>query len=113
VAIFAALLERYTAQAKAALGVHIGATDPTVYARLAAMRAGFQAGGDDLPTATARALKMMDLQVGGQAAMIGFERAFFLGGVLFLLAIPLVLLLEGHSPTKASAPDPEHMAVEL
>jgi DHA2 family multidrug resistance protein len=110
VAIFASLLGRYTNQAKSALGAHVTSADPAVMARLAMMKHGLGSG-VDAQTATDRALRLLDFQVSGQAAMLGFERAFFLGGLLFFVSIPMVLLLDDGRSAKKSAD--EHMVVEV
>ena len=113
VAIFASLLGRYTLQAKAVLSTHVSASDPSVYARLAAMTASFQASGVDAQTAGARALKLLDAQVAGQAAMLGFEKAFQLSAIVFLASMPLVLLLEEGKGRAKAAGAHEHVAVEV
>ncbi len=112
VAIFASLLGRFTIQAKAVLGTHVSMGDPGVYARLQAMQATFEASGIDAQTAAARALRMLDGQVGGQAAMLGFEKAFMLSGLIFLCSMPLVFLLEDGRHAAARG-DHEHIAVEV
>ncbi len=111
VAIFAASLERFMHEAKASLVTHLAATDPLVQQRLIAMRAGMMKDGVDLPTASARALSLLDAQVSGQAAVLGFEKAFYVAGLLFFCAIPFVALLD--NPDMSKKPDPEHAAVEI
>ncbi len=111
VAVFAASLERFTSQARAAVVTHVSATDPTVQARVLAMRAGLGRDGVDVPTATGRALAALDLQVSGQAAMLGFEKAFFVAGLMFFVAIPFLLLLDTSALTAGRGG--EHTAVEI
>ena len=72
--------------------------------------------GADAVTASQRALAMLDGQVGLQASMLGFDRAFFLAGLVFCASIPLVVLLD--DGRKRAAPgakqeNQEHMAVEI
>jgi DHA2 family multidrug resistance protein len=115
VAIFASLMDRFTRQAATVLGSHVAAGDPLAYARLAQMKAALVARGMNTVAAGDQALRMLAAQVGGQAAMIGFERAFFLGGILFFASIPLVLLMDD-GRGRANAPGgtaSEHMAVEV
>jgi DHA2 family multidrug resistance protein len=114
VAIFASLLVRYTTQAKSVLGAHVSAGDPMVYGRVTAMARALAGPSGDQHAGLERALRMLDMQVGGQAAMLGFERAFFLGGLMFLASVPLVLLL-GDGRYKSASPQEkhEHIAVEL
>lgn len=111
VAIFAASLERYMGEARAAVTAHLSATDPAVQARVLAMRNGLARDGVDLPTATQRALGLLDLQISGQAAMLGFEKAFFVAGLMFFVAIPFVALLD--TPDLSKAGEKAHTAVEI
>ena len=117
VAIFAALLDRYTVEARAGLVAHVAVGDPAVTARLSMMRAFLERGGADVASASQRAYAMLDGQVGLQAAMLGFDRAFFLAGLVFCASIPLVVLLDDGRKRGGSANAPhekqEHMAVEI
>jgi DHA2 family multidrug resistance protein len=111
VAIFASLLGRYTNQARSALIAHVTAGDPNVYGQLRMMARGLGAG-VDAQTAGARALRALDGMVGGQAAMLGFDKAFFLGGLMFIVSMPLVFLLEdGRHPAQGGST--EHAVVEV
>jgi DHA2 family multidrug resistance protein len=112
VAIFASLLGRFTNQAKSVLAAHVTTSDPAVVARLQMMKRAL-ASGVDSEGATARAVRMMDGIVSGQAAMLAFERAFFLGGALFFLSIPIALLLDDGRHGKAESGSKEHMVVEV
>jgi DHA2 family multidrug resistance protein len=72
--------------------------------------------GLDPVSARQRALGMLDGMVDLQASMLGFDRAFFLAGLVFAVSIPLVILLdEGRAKAGAakSAGHEEHMAVEI
>ncbi len=110
VAIFASLLGRFSTQARTTLVAHLTAGDPLVRSRLQMMQHGL-GGGVDAQTATERAVRALDGLVAGQAAMLGFDRAFFLGGLLFVVSIPLVLLLGGGKRTASESK--EHMVVEV
>jgi DHA2 family multidrug resistance protein len=112
VAIFASLLGRFTNQARATLSAHVTTGDPAVFARLQAMQHGLGAS-VDAQTAAGRALRMLDMQVSGQAAMLAFERAFFLGGLLFFVSIPMVLLLDDGKKAAGTKGSQEHMVVEV
>ena len=114
VAIFAALLDRYTIGARVGLIPHVAAGDPDVRSRLAMMQSMFMRGGADAASAYQRAVALLDGQVGMQAAMIGFDHAFFMAGLVFCVSIPLVALLDdGRKKGGAHAPEAEHMAVEI
>ena len=94
VAIFAALLDRYSTEARQGLVAHITASDPAVTRRLAMMQGVFVRAGADAASASQRALAMLDGQLGLQASMLGFDRAFFLAGLVFCASMPLVVLLD-------------------
>jgi DHA2 family multidrug resistance protein len=114
VAIFASLLGRFSHQAKAAVGAHLTLGDPAVYTRVEMMTRAFMARGEDRLTATQTAMRALDFQVSGQASMLGFERTFFIGGLLFLGAVPLVLMLDdARGKRPAAAGEEGHMAVEV
>src|SRR5579871_4586290 len=109
VAIFASLLGRYTNQARSSLVAHVASSDPMVYGRVQLLQRGLGAG-VDAHTAGERALRVLDVIVQGQSAMLGFERAFFLGGLLFIVSIPLVFLIDEGRGAHVS---PEHNVVEV
>jgi DHA2 family multidrug resistance protein len=111
VAIFASLLGRFTNQARNTLVAHLTTSDPAVVARLRMMQRGL-GGGVDANTAMERALRALDGMVSGQAAMLGFDRAFLLGALLFIGAIPLVFML-GDGKYKAAPGSHEHAVVEV
>jgi MFS transporter, DHA2 family, multidrug resistance protein len=116
VAIFAALLDRYTTEARQGLIAHVAVGDSAVMGRLAMMKGMFVRSGVDAAAATQRAFAMLDGQVGLQASMLGFDRAFFVAGLLFCASIPLVILLDDGRKKAAAATGPEnheHMAVEI
>jgi DHA2 family multidrug resistance protein len=86
VAIFASQLIHFMRQSKEALSAHIIVTDPAVQQRIAMMTKALGS--------PERALRVLDGQVSGQAAMLGFDKAFFAGGLLFFFGIPLVFLIK-------------------
>jgi DHA2 family multidrug resistance protein len=112
VAIFASLLGRYTNQARNVLVSHVTAGSPLVTDRLHMMARGL-GGGVDAQTASDRALRMLDAVVTGQAAMLGFDKAFFLGGLMFIVSIPLVFLLADGRQAAKSGGASEHAVVEV
>jgi DHA2 family multidrug resistance protein len=65
---------------------------------------GMQARGSDLATARERALQLLDLSVTRQAAVLAYNRVFLLVGVLFLVALPLVLVLQRRRPLDLNEP---------
>jgi hypothetical protein len=44
--------------------------------------------------------------------MLGFDRAFFLGGLMFIVSMPLVFLLEDGRHAASAGPS-EHAVVEV
>jgi len=99
VAIFASLLGRFATTARHGIIRNLPANDPMVWQRLQMLTQGFMSRGADMTTARARALQVLEMQVGGQSAMISFEHAFALGAMLFFAIVPLVFLLR--APEKA------------
>jgi DHA2 family multidrug resistance protein len=111
VAIFASLLTRYTNQARAALVTHLSPGAPGTEQRLLQMKAGLISRGVPPGLAEVQALHLLDGGLAAQAAMLGFERALFLAGLVFFASIPLVFLLdEGKGK---GGPSAEHAAVEI
>jgi DHA2 family multidrug resistance protein len=54
--------------------------------------------GADAPTARRMALKLLDVTVSRQAAVLSYNRVFVLVSILFVIALPLVFLLKrGHA----------------
>jgi DHA2 family multidrug resistance protein len=93
IAAIATLVARYTTQFRAILGEHLGSTDPQTLARLDMLTRGLMSRGADAMTARARALRIMDAQLFGQASIIAYSRIYILAAILILLLIPLLLLV--------------------
>jgi DHA2 family multidrug resistance protein len=94
-AVFATLLSRYQVHARHAVIANVAAENPLTAERLSLLQAGLVArGGFDAVTAKRAALAALDLQVAEQAAVLAFERVFFVLGVLFIAALPLLLFIK-------------------
>ena len=104
IAGMAALLTRFTMQARDALGAHLGAGDPMVLQRLSAMTRAFVARGADADAAQRMALTVMDRQLLGQASAIAFSKVYLLSGVILVLTLPLLLLVRQTKPAGAQGP---------
>ena len=78
---------------RATLLRHISIDDPNTLARLAALKSVYLPNSVSDAVAQARALAMLNAQVGKQAAMLSYERLFLGFGVIMLVALPLLLLL--------------------
>jgi DHA2 family multidrug resistance protein len=93
-AIFATMLERMQQTNRALLVQHLNPYNPAFAERLQAIQQGFIARGIDAWQARMKALRLLDGMVTQQAAVLSFERSFFLIGVLFFVCLPLVFLLK-------------------
>jgi DHA2 family multidrug resistance protein len=114
VAIFAALLTRYTVDARVGLVAHVPVGDPNVMQRLQGMQTMLMSHGLDAVTARARAIGMLDGLVEIQSSMLGFDRAFFMAGLVFAVSVPLVILLDdGRRHAAAKTGHEEPMVVEI
>ena len=94
IAIFAVLLTRYAAEARASIGAHITALRPEVMTQVAAMKRALMARGLDGFTAERQALRVLAGRVARQAGVISFEKAFLVQGVAFLAVLPLLFFLK-------------------
>ncbi len=83
------------------LGERISLYDPATRAAIAGTVGGMQRFGADAFTATMRAIRLLDLRVMRQAAVLSYNHVFWLIAVLFALALPLVLLVRGRSEAAA------------
>ena len=101
IAVLTVVLDHQRAVHRAVLVEHLSGTNPLVQERLAGVQAwliGESSGGrfDD------QGLALLSLQVDRQAALLAFGDVFRVVGLVFLLAIPLVLLLGRPDPTEPS-----------
>ena len=81
------------------LGENASTSNATVVNWLSSATAAMMARtGADFQTARAQALKLLDVMVTRQAAVLSYNRVFVLVSFLFIIALPLVLLLKrGHA----------------
>jgi DHA2 family multidrug resistance protein len=93
IAGIATLLSRYTAQYHAVLAEHVTNIDATSAGRLRALTQGMMAQGADPWTARARAYRLLEAQVLGQASVIAYSRVYVLSAVIILVIIPLLALV--------------------
>jgi DHA2 family multidrug resistance protein len=93
IAAIATLLSHYTAQFRAILADHIASGDPVTLSRLEMTTQAMIGRGADPWTARARALSLMDRQLGAQASVIAYGRIYVLSAALILALIPLLLLV--------------------
>jgi DHA2 family multidrug resistance protein len=92
-AMLASLVPRYTAQAREALAAHLFAERPEVIERLAQIEGAMIGRGLDRASAQTASLRLLADTTLRQATIIAFDRLFLLSALLFLLALPLLLIL--------------------
>jgi DHA2 family multidrug resistance protein len=99
IAISASQLSTQTAVNKAILAEKVSVSNPAAVMWLQQATAGLATRtGADLVTARTRALRLLDLNITRQAVVLAINHVFVLIAILFLVAVPLVLLLRaGHS----------------
>ncbi len=93
-AIFATMLERLQQSNRAVLVGHLNPYNPAFAERLQALQQGFIARGIDMWDARQKALRVLDGMVTQQAAVLSFERVFFLIGALFFVCLPMIFFLK-------------------
>ena len=102
-AIFATMLER-DQQSNRSVMVKFATPYNSVFQNwMLQLQQLFQSIGSDAHTASMQSLKVIDEMMSQQAAMLAYDRAFFIIGALFFICVPMVLLLRapsriGHAP---------------
>jgi MFS transporter, DHA2 family, multidrug resistance protein len=94
IAISATLLSRYSQFYQTSLAAHVTPYSPTVQSRIAMLKSATMARGLDAVAAEKSALAIIYGTVRRQAAMLAYNRIFFIVGLAFLVIIPLLLLLK-------------------
>jgi DHA2 family multidrug resistance protein len=107
IALAASQLSSTAAANHAILAERAGMANPVASAWVAQATAGMMRTGVDAYTAQMRALRLLDATITRQSVVLALNHVFVLIAILFVLALPLVLLLRrGH------AEDEVEMAVE-
>src|SRR5262245_51907660 len=94
IAVTATLLTRFQVQIRSVLGQNVTAFGQVAQERVSAFTSYMIAHGAPAEVAHTKALAVLETQVTQQAMMIAFERLFFLFGLTFLAALPLLLLMK-------------------
>jgi DHA2 family multidrug resistance protein len=94
IALSATFVARYGAESRAALSEHVSLFNPITATRINATMRAFMARGDAMEVARYKAIASLGGAVQKQASMIAFEHIFLVFGMLFLIAIPLILTLK-------------------
>lgn len=98
-AIFATLLTRYGAVARANLSSYVTELRPEAATRLAQISANLGSRGLDAVSAKVGAFRALTGIVFGQGMTLAFERTFYVAGLVFLTVLPLLYFLRvSHKP---------------
>ena len=103
IAILTVTLDHQLAVHRAQLVEHLPSTSPLLQQRLAQMQALLLDGGADAELAARQSLELLSLTLDRQAALLAYGDVFRLVALVFLLAIPLVLLLGKGGSAQADA----------
>jgi DHA2 family multidrug resistance protein len=103
-AIFATMLSSLQQSNHAVLAQHIDPYNPAFAERFQALQQALIGQGIDPWSARMKALAMFERMVTQQAAVLAFDRAFFLIGALFFVCLPLVFLLKAAPRSAHSEP---------
>ena len=85
------------------LAEHVTIYGAATQSWLQAVTAGMMRRGADAATAAREALKILDLDVSRQAAVLAYNHVLLLVAALFLFGFPLVLMVRGHRDAKVEA----------
>jgi DHA2 family multidrug resistance protein len=95
IAFLATFLEHHMALSRTVIVSNLGQGSPVVTQALQGMEQGFASRGMAPEQATSAALATLDRMVTGQAAAISFNEAFLSLALLFVVAVPCLLLIKG------------------
>jgi DHA2 family multidrug resistance protein len=102
IALAASQLSSNSASNHAILAERAGVANPTASAWVAQATAGMMRTGVDAYTARMRALRLLDATITRQSVVLALNHVFVLIAILFVFALPLVLLLRsGHAEGEA------------
>ena len=100
IALSATQLTRSEAIYHDRLAEHVTIYGAATQSWLKAVTAGMMRSGADAATAAREALRILDLDVRRQAAVLAYNHVLLLVAALFLLGFPLVLMVRGHRDAK-------------
>ena len=103
IALITTMVTRRMAEHRVDLVSHVTIYRQPVVDRIAAMTAGFRAGGGGYEAAHQRALATIDNIVNGNSALIAYSDIFFYVTVMFVVSLPLLFLLGGKANKAAQA----------
>ena len=100
IALSATELTRGAAVYHDRLAEHVTIYGPATQAWLRSLTSGMMRRGSDAVTAGREALRILDLDVTRQAAVLAYNHVLLLVAALFVVSFPLVLLVRGHRDAK-------------
>jgi DHA2 family multidrug resistance protein len=95
IAFLSTFLDHHMALSRTVLISHLGLGNPVVTQALQGMEQGFSSRGMSPAQAGSAALAVLDRMVDGQAAAISFNEAFISLDLLFVFAVPCLLVIKG------------------
>lgn len=95
VAVIITFMSRKNMMHRSDLVSKLNVNDPAVQTKLSALQQGLASKGINPFTAKQTAVKLMDLSVSKQAAVLSYMDVFLYLGVMFLICIPIVLVVKG------------------
>jgi len=100
IALSATLLQRFTAQNRAALAADVNIYNPLLQQRLQGLTMHLIQSGTPPGLAQTQALAVINGQVTAQAMMLSFEHMFLLFGATMVCLLPLLLFMNSKSKTQ-------------
>jgi DHA2 family multidrug resistance protein len=98
IAVSATLLDHWTSQARAPLSTNLNPYNPAFVQRLADLTQYMQSQGASAGVAHDKALAVLERTLDLQSSLIGFEKAYYALGLVFLFALPLLFFLKKVKP---------------
>ncbi len=105
IALLSTFLDHRTAMHRAVLVENINLYGAAALDRISALQQYFVSQGSALPVAHQQALALINQQVQGQASVLGFEDVFRISAIVFVAALPLLLLFKKGKPIPGHKPD--------
>lgn len=103
-AVFATLLTRSAAPARASIAAHLSQTSPIAAARMAQIVQGMAQRGLQASEAIAGARGALYGIISRQAMVLAFEKVFLLAGMMFMAVLPLLYFLRSAHHGQPAAP---------
>jgi DHA2 family multidrug resistance protein len=112
-AVLATLLSRYGVIGRETLKWQLSPDRPEVASRLSGSMAGAMAHGADSASAQFAALAGLAGDVARQGVVLGFQKTFTVGAILFICTLPLVWLLRAPAKKPGAPKEKIHVEIEV